>query len=178
MTDVMESALAERVHRLSDTTEILEPTPVPGDILEGVREALLSGETHYTARPGLPELRQQIAGRLGLADRTLDEVVITSGEREALFVARLALGLDPLFPQEDASLVVLGADPFGEALEELTPSTTLVATLDALPGLASFRVGFVCAPKELAPRIRTWKQALSICTAAPSQRAALLALSR
>ena len=158
----MEKALAERVHRLprlSLSSEVTVVTRVPERIIAGVRQALLSGETHYTARPGIPELRAKVADRLALSDRTADEVIITSGEREAIFVARLALGLDPL------------------SFQEGLPTSTIVGTLDELPGLSSFRVGFVCAPKELALEIRTWKQALSICSAAPSQRAALVALS-
>ncbi len=159
----MEKALAERVHRLArlpSLTEVTVVTRVPAGILAGVRQALLSGETHYTARPGIPELRAKVAERLALSDRTADEVIITSGEREAIFVARLALGLDPL------------------SFQEVLPSSMIVGTLDDLPGLSSFRVGFVCAPRELASEIRTWKQALSICSAAPSQRAALVALSK
>lgn len=160
MSRIMENALAERVRRLPNVPngiDTVEVTPVPEEILKGVRDALLAGETHYTARPGIPELRAKLAERLAISDRTADEIVITCGEREARFVARLALGLDPLFPQDDESL-------------------PLVGTLDDLPGLSSFRVGFVCAPRELALKIGTWKQALSICSAAPSQRAALLAL--
>lgn len=157
MSRIMENALAERVRRLPNVKDTVEVTPVSEEILKGVRDALLAGETHYTARPGIPELRAKLLERLAISDRTADEVVITCGEREALFVARLALDLDPLFPRDDESL------PF-------------VGTLDDLPGLSSFRVGFVCAPRELALKICTWKQALSICSAAPSQRAALLAL--
>jgi len=181
MSDILGAALAERVHRLTDPGSLVVTTPVtsvPRDILEGIREALLAGETHYTARPGIPELRARVAERLDFAGRTGEEVVITSGEREALFVARLALGLDPLSLGKSASIVVLGAEPFGRDLGPLPPATTYVGSLDGLPGLATFRVGFVCAAKELTPKIRGWKQALSICAPAPSQRAALLALSR
>ena len=52
----------------------------------------------------------------------------------------------------------------------------VTGSLDSLPGLSSFRVGFASAPPALAPKLFAWKQALSICTAAPSQRAAILAL--
>ena len=47
---------------------------------------------------------------------------------------------------------------------------------DDVLGLASFRVGYVAAPKKKAAKLRSWKQALSMCTAAPSQRAVLVAL--
>ena len=55
--------------------------------------------------------------------------------------------------------------------------TVVIGDLDAVPGLTTFRVGFAAAPAALMRAIRTWKQALSICTAAPSQRAALWALA-
>jgi len=54
----------------------------------------------------------------------------------------------------------------------------VVGDLDALPGIAAFRVGFVAGPAALVAGARLWKQAFSICTAAPSQRAALIALDR
>jgi hypothetical protein len=51
----------------------------------------------------------------------------------------------------------------------------IVGDLDALPGMAAFGVGFVAGPTAIVGAARTWKQAFSICTAAPSQRAALVA---
>jgi aspartate/methionine/tyrosine aminotransferase len=54
--------------------------------------------------------------------------------------------------------------------------TVVVGDLDALVGMSTFRVGFLVAPETLVLKIRTWKQAFSICTAAPSQRAALTAI--
>ena len=52
----------------------------------------------------------------------------------------------------------------------------LVGSLDGLPELAPFRVGFFRAPPRLLGRLRSLKQAVSICTAAPSQRTAALLL--
>ena len=120
----MEKALAERVHRLPSLTEVTVVTRVPEGILAGVRQALLSGETHYTARPGIPELRAKVAERLALSDRTADEVIITSGEREAIFVARLALGLDPL------------------SLREGLPSSVIVGDARRPPGSLQLSGGF------------------------------------
>ena len=54
--------------------------------------------------------------------------------------------------------------------------TVFMGNLDALSGLSTFRVSFLFGPKAIFERCRTWKQALSICGAAPSQRAALHAL--
>ena len=52
----------------------------------------------------------------------------------------------------------------------------LVGSLDGLPELAPFRVGFFRVPPRLLGRLRSLKQAVSICTAAPSQRTAALLL--
>ena len=154
----MKDALAKRVETLAAAPVATEVSPVPIQILDGVRDALLGGETHYTSRPGIVELRATVARTLDLPDRSADEVVITSGTQEAVFVTRLALGRDPFE-------------------EEPLPEDVIIGDFDGRPELASFRVGYVCAPKELAKKVRSWKQALSICTAAPSQRAAILALS-
>ena len=148
MSDVMSRALAERVRGLPPP----EPLPIDAvsdEILDGVRVALLAGETHYTDRPGILELRELVAAALG---RTPDEVIITSGEKEARFVTRLALGD--------------------------VPESVVFGSWSDRPALSSFLVGYVSAPLDLARKIRSLKQALSICTAAPSQRAALITLSR
>ena len=39
----------------------------------------------------------------------------------------------------------------------------LIGNWDEVRGLESFRVGYVAAPKEKAAKLRSWKQALSIC---------------
>jgi hypothetical protein len=55
--------------------------------------------------------------------------------------------------------------------------TFITGNLDGLPGLTTFRVAYLMASKDRMARCRPWKQALSICSAAPSQRAAIHALS-
>ncbi len=52
----------------------------------------------------------------------------------------------------------------------------VIGSLDGLAGMRPFSLGFVAAPVEVRPRIAKWKQASSICSPAPSQRAALWAL--
>jgi len=65
----------------------------------------------------------------------------------------------------------------GAPLPPIVPDRTIViGGLDRLPGDAAFGAGFVAGPPALIGPVRTWKQAFSICTAAPSQRAALTAL--
>ena len=52
----------------------------------------------------------------------------------------------------------------------------VIGSLDGLQGMHPFSLGFVAAPVDVRPRIAKWKQASSICSPAPSQRAALWAL--
>ena len=54
--------------------------------------------------------------------------------------------------------------------------TVLIGNLDSFPSLRAFRLGFVAGHERLLKRVLTWKQAFSICTAAPSQRAAVFSL--
>jgi len=52
----------------------------------------------------------------------------------------------------------------------------VVGSLDGLDGMHPFRLGFVAAEPQTLAGITRWKQASSICSPAPSQRAALSAL--
>ena len=56
------------------------------------------------------------------------------------------------------------------------PAPIVIGSLDGLSGVHPFRLGFVAAPPEVLSGITKWKQASSICSPAPSQRAALWAL--
>src|SRR5688500_375698 len=71
-------------------------TPKP--ILEAGVRSLQSGETHYTSNNGKLELRQAIAdslaGRYGVKYDPVEEIVITVGVSEALYLTMTAL-LDP-----------------------------------------------------------------------------------
>ena len=207
---------------LPDSGAALAPEPAAA-----LRSALLAGETHYTPRPGLPELQDAIGRRLEAAGAPPGgTVVITGGRQEALFVAlagaraeagdapgsvalSAAMDGDPgvlaacalldLFPVGDAGDGALarvvtpeesgGAGPVEivDCGDRLLPAgasflagvgegTVLVGSLDGVPELAPFRVGFFRVPPRLLGRLRSLKQAVSICTAAPSQRTAALLL--
>ena len=52
----------------------------------------------------------------------------------------------------------------------------VIGSLDGLAGMQPFRLGFVAAPPRTLAGITKWKQASSICSPSPSQRAALWAL--
>jgi aspartate/methionine/tyrosine aminotransferase len=161
-------ALSRRVRSLGEPAASVAVDRVPPRVLEGLRQALLGGETHYTDRPGLRALRERIAARLALPGRDADTVVVTAGEEEARYVARLA--------SSDVAVLSIGKTLFAGYRPEAPGDAVVTGSLDSLAGLSSFRVGFACAPPGLVPSLRSWKQALSICTAAPSQRAALLLL--
>lgn len=238
--------LADRLSALSDTPLVDEKSvthEVGKDMLSAVERALLDGDTHYTVRPGVPELRRSIAravfeagGPTPDAEDPMDNVLITSDVSESLFAVVLGLGLSPgtvvasskgtcrhrgLFslmgmetlrageatdtglpikliyrewdsdikmqketldaPSADdcVDVVDLHSSLWSGSLASLPPHeprSLFVGSLDALDGLSTFRIAFLMAPSDIFTRCRTWKQALSICSAAPSQRAALHAL--
>jgi aspartate/methionine/tyrosine aminotransferase len=76
----------------------------------------------------------------------------------------------------DASDLVAEGAPWPPG--DLGPRTLIIGSLDSLPGVETFRVGFVLGRGSVMDKVRSWKQALSICTAGPSQRAALFALEQ
>ena len=66
----------------------------PPHIVEAGRAALLAGATHYTHPLGMPQLREAIAASIaeaGGATYSIDEIVVTAGAQEWMFVAMLAL---------------------------------------------------------------------------------------
>ena len=90
--------LAGRTFRLQalppaarDATERGTDADIPERVRELADEALQRGETHYTDRPGIMPLRQQVAAwlgrRFGIEVDAGSGVVITCGGTEARFVA-------------------------------------------------------------------------------------------
>ncbi len=78
--------------------EVGEPNfPTPPHIVEAAYRAARSGQTKYVPNAGVPELREAIAAKLrrrnGLA-ATSDDVVVTAGGVQALYLTLLAL-LEP-----------------------------------------------------------------------------------
>jgi hypothetical protein len=237
-------AIANRVAPLVDAADSelsnINQVRIPNFILKALKESLLSGETHYTARPGMPELRKRILKEISLMGGpkydSINNVLITTGESESLFVTLLGLklfkgdfviaddhirhrklfrlfdlrpnkALQPLIPtkntlfiyrerenshtvQEELIQLSVALDlpdflSLGDSLAsdhhmKIPPAsikhTLLSGTFHALPGISFFQLGYLLGPEVLISRIRVWKQAFSICSAAPSQRAALTAL--
>ncbi len=181
------------------------PPPAP-ELLESLRHHLLAGETHYPDRPGMVELRRLVGAALpgaGYPARGPDGVLITASEGESLFVTLLGLGVGKgdsfpgRLPDRHSRLIdwigIVRAEPdaagrihaIGDRLfrsndrehpDDALADVIAIGSLDGLKAMRPFRLGFVAAPPETLARITKWKQASSICSPAPSQRAALWAL--
>lgn len=239
--------------------DIVETMPPP-HVLTAAKEALDRGETHYTDRPGVPELRQAVAELLhneqGLAVEGKNGVVITCGGREALYVAAQNLvqpgdevlvaplrpaGVDEVIRIAGGRLVEASAGPdqagfaanitdktrlviiaspdnprgvmldtaaterLAQALEGRTTAviwdqsllephpgqptphlaafptlaarTVTIGSLSFAYGLGPWRVGYLAGDANFIKTMRDFKQALTICTTAVSQFAALAALT-
>ena len=70
----------------------------PNRIKEAAKRALDAGKTHYSSNYGIPELRRSIARKMekgdGLVYDPTEEIIVTVGANEAVFMAMMAL-LDP-----------------------------------------------------------------------------------
>ena len=60
--------------------------------------------------------------------------------------------------------------------DDVSDKVIVIGSLDGLDGMHPFHLGFVAAEPRTLAGITKWKQASSICSPAPSQRAALWAL--
>jgi aminotransferase len=88
----------------------------PKHIIEAGQRALASGATHYTAPQGMPELRAAICEKLnrenGL-EYTPDEVIVTAGAQEGIYVAMLAL----INPGDEVLVTSPGYTSYNQAIE-------------------------------------------------------------
>ena len=87
------SAIADAGDTIDLSAAYLSET-APAHIGEGAQDALDRGETHYVDRLGIKPLREAIAATLardGIPNVTADNVLVTSGAQEALFIALRAL---------------------------------------------------------------------------------------
>jgi aspartate/methionine/tyrosine aminotransferase len=110
--------------------EIGEPDfDTPANIQAAAKRALDEGYTHYGPAPGLPELREAIAGYMGGRlgrDVSPEEVVVTPGGKPILFFTLLAtvnegdevITPDPGFPIYESVVSFLGARPVPLHLHE------------------------------------------------------------
>ena len=90
MSETLSRPLAERVSRLKSAPLPAQQKTIPSGAVEGAIEALASGKTHYTTRPGIVPLREKVSAHLQQVyqlDIPLDDITITCGIQEAEFVA-------------------------------------------------------------------------------------------
>lgn len=127
--------------------EVGEPNfPTPPHVVDAAHRAALDGWTKYVPNAGVPELRAAVAEKLGLrngvANARPDDVVVTAGGAEALYVSLLGMvgpgeGVlvpDPGWPNFRMIATVLGAQPqpyrlrpedgYQPSLEELDRAAT------------------------------------------------------
>jgi aspartate/methionine/tyrosine aminotransferase len=224
--------LAKRTEALTARAEWSPHAPPVSDaVIAAAMAALQRGETHYTDRPGILPLREQVAHALtshyGIS-MTPKDVTITCGAMEARFVALRLLATPgsavaclgtPTLVQSVVQLVgaqpvqFLGQSTYPTSVIYVTPQTdfemhgawldfalsercwviwdtsngygdakvhpaqfadlaTRVVTIGSLShALPGWRVGWM-AGSEMAEKLRSFKQSLTICTTSVSQWAA------
>ncbi len=88
----------------------------PAHIVEAGQKALARGATHYTAPQGLPELRAAIGRKLkneNALDYTPEEIMVTAGAQEGIYVAMLAL----IEPGDEVLVTSPGYTSYDQAIE-------------------------------------------------------------
>ncbi len=102
----------------------------PPHIVEAGQRALAEGATHYTHPMGLPKLREAISGALAELDGLTygpDEVVVTAGAQEAIFVAMLAY----INPGDEALVPSPGYTSYNQAIELAGGTAVPVETFES-----------------------------------------------
>ena len=124
----MGRALAGRAVRLAEALEAsagpahapARPSLAPEHVREAAKDALARGETHYTSRPGVVDLRKAIA-RISTEQgfpATAESVVVTNGGAEALYITLQAIvakgaivaAPEPLQPNVAEMIGFIGGD--------------------------------------------------------------------
>jgi aminotransferase len=134
------------------------PVKSPIRVREAAKAALESGATHYTERPGIRRLREAVALKLceanGIAVAPEDEVLITCGVQEALFLAVRALVgpgdevivIGPALPSDVEIVRMVGGLP-----RTAPPDEGLLLDVDSVEALAgpSTRVILLRSPSPV-----------------------------
>jgi aminotransferase len=121
----------------------------PAHIVAAGQKALGAGGTHYTHPAGLPELRKAIAASIkanGGGDYTADEIVVTAGAQESMFVAMLAL----IDPGEEVIIPSPGYGTYHQAVELAGGSIVQVPTYEK----DGFALTAEAVEKYLTPKTR------------------------
>ncbi len=111
--------MADIAEGLTDVIKLGRGDPdldTPAHIVKAGQDALGRGETHYGHPLGLPALRKAIAENIktyGGADYAVDEIVVTPGGQQAMFIIALSL----LNPGDEIIVPCPGYNPYGQAAE-------------------------------------------------------------
>ena len=122
--------MADIAETLPDVIKLGRGDPdldTPAHVVAAGQEALAKGATHYTHPLGIPALRQAIADNIrahGGADYAPDQIVVTPGGQQAMFV--IALGL--LDPGDEILVPCPGYNPYHQAAELAEATTVHVRT--------------------------------------------------
>ena len=145
-----------------------EPTPVAADLDAGltVDPARAAAQLSDRARMLIVETPSYAGSTIDEA--TLGELAKLAVERELVVVA--LEGLEP-FVHDGARHVSIGSLP------GMAERTVTINGFSAAYGLRGWRVGYMAGPRALLQPITQLKQALTICTTAVSQYAALAAVA-
>lgn len=151
-----------------------EPSfPTPAHVLDGARAALDRGETRYGPNAGIGPLRAAIAEKVGRENgiaAEAEQVVVTAGGMEALFVAFSAtvsagddvLVPDPGWPNFAMAVGLLGARPVPYALAPEHGFRPDVAALERLVGPRT-RVLVVNSPSNPLGSVLEAADAAALC---------------
>jgi len=127
-----------------------------------------------------PGRHQALFDWMGLAARTESGAAAPLHYRDTTQNGETAAQADGRLDDSVPCVHTVGGSLFGSEGRTLggdAPANLIVVgSLDGLDGMHPFRLGFVAAEPQTLAGITRWKQASSICSPAPSQRAALWAL--
>jgi aspartate/methionine/tyrosine aminotransferase len=121
----------------------------PPHIVEAGQKALGAGATHYTHPLGMPQLRQAIADTIkanGGAEYAPDEIVVTAGAQESMFVAMLAL----IDPGDEVIIPSPGYNSYHQSVELAEGKTVTVPTYEK----DGFALTAEAVAKAITPKTR------------------------
>ncbi|HEX5166688.1 MAG TPA: aminotransferase class I/II-fold pyridoxal phosphate-dependent enzyme, partial [Thermomicrobiales bacterium] len=151
---------------LVDLTRSAASTPSPA-VAAAAHAALDRGETHYTARPGIPQLCAALAARSAGEGFPADaeSVVVTNGGSEALYIALQSVArpgsrvllAGPVAPNIPKMIAFIGATSIQVDSTASSPTAATIAGYDAdvlLLASPSPITGVAIPPDELAAIVR------------------------
>ena len=134
MSNTLTRPLADRVAKLPSIPSTLPAIAheLPKAVIDAAIQALADGKTHYTDRPGILPLREQIASEinrhwgLGL---DADQVTVTCGVEEAIFACVKVMAESAIYLADESaqlrSIAALTNIPIIEKSDEIVDGTLI-----------------------------------------------------